>query len=237
MDMPLDPSWPEIAIRLALTIFAGAIIGLNREAGGHSAGFRTTVLVSLAAALSMIQADILLGVSGKTSGSFASMDVMRLPLGILTGMGFIGGGAILRRGNLVSGVTTAATLWVMTMIGLCFGGGQLILGCIGTGLIFITLVGFKWVDFRIPRQRRASVVIAGVPDDPSISGIYSVLTAAGYRANLLRQINDGDGDRWLTTFEVRWDQPEVAGPPHQLLSLLKQSYDVQAFDVVVEGTH
>jgi MgtC family len=52
---------------------------------------------------------------------------MRLPLGILTGVGFIGGGTILKRGDLVTGVTTAATLWLVTVIGLCFGGGQLAL--------------------------------------------------------------------------------------------------------------
>jgi len=55
------------------------------------------------------------------------MDLMRLPLGILTGVGFIGGGAIFKKGDLVTGVTTAATLWMVTVIGLCLGGGQL--GC------------------------------------------------------------------------------------------------------------
>lgn len=53
------------------------------------------------------------------------LDLMRLPLGILTGMGFIGGGAILRRDGFVFGVTTAATLWFVTAIGLCFGVGRL----------------------------------------------------------------------------------------------------------------
>ena len=66
MDMPLHPSSMDIAFRLILTVLAGAAIGINREAGGHSAGFRTTVLVGLAAALSMIQANILLDVDGKT---------------------------------------------------------------------------------------------------------------------------------------------------------------------------
>jgi putative Mg2+ transporter-C (MgtC) family protein len=125
----------------------------------------------------------------------------------------------------------------MTVIGLCFGGGQLILGCVGSALIVIALIGFKWVDFRIPRQRRARVVIAGVAGDPSMTDVYSALAAAGYRAIFLRQENGGDGHRTLTTFEVRWDQPEVAGPPQQLLAVLKQSYDVETFDVIVEGTH
>jgi hypothetical protein len=89
---------------------------------------------------------------------------------------------------------------------------------------------------RISRQRRASVVIAGVSDASSISDVYTVLTAAGYRANFLRQTKDA-GDRNLTTFEVRWSQSEISGPPHHLLNLLKQSYDVEAFDVIAEGIH
>ncbi|HVZ03143.1 MgtC/SapB family protein [Hyphomicrobium sp.] len=237
MDMPLHPNWWDIALRITLTVIAGAVVGINREAGGHSAGFRTTVLVSLAAALSMIQANILLTLDGKTPASFAVMDLMRLPLGILTGMGFIGGGAILKRGNLVSGVTTAATLWAMTVIGLCFGGGQLVLGCVGTIVILVALVGFKWVDFRIPRQRRAHVMIAGGSDAPMVSDVYGMLSAAGYRSNFLRQTSNGEDGRKSTTFEVRWDQPEFAGPPEDLLSLLKQKYDVQSFEIIVEGTH
>jgi putative Mg2+ transporter-C (MgtC) family protein len=139
MNMPLSPSWQEIAVRLALTMIAGAIIGLNRGARGHAAGFRTIILVGLAASVAMIQTNVLLPLAGKTPESFATIDTMRLPLGILTGVGFIGGGTILKRGDLVTGVTTAATLWVVTVIGLCFGGGQLALGIAATTLTVITL--------------------------------------------------------------------------------------------------
>jgi putative Mg2+ transporter-C (MgtC) family protein len=57
MNMPLEPSWSDIAVRLALTLLAGAIIGFNRGARGHAAGFRTTILVGLAASVAMIQAN------------------------------------------------------------------------------------------------------------------------------------------------------------------------------------
>jgi putative Mg2+ transporter-C (MgtC) family protein len=100
MNMPLNPTWTDIAIRLALTMLAGAIIGFNRGARGHAAGFRTTILVALAASVAMIQANILLSLGGKTADSFSVMDLMRLPLGILTGVGFIGGGAIVRKAIL-----------------------------------------------------------------------------------------------------------------------------------------
>jgi putative Mg2+ transporter-C (MgtC) family protein len=159
MNMAFSPSWQEICVRLALTMLAGAIIGFNRGARGHAAGFRTTILVGLAASVAMIQTNILLPLAGKTPESFAVMDLMRLPLGILTGVGFIGGGAILRKGDLVTGVTTAATLWVMTVIGLCLGGGQLALGIATTALAVITLWILKWVDVTIPREHRAVMVI------------------------------------------------------------------------------
>jgi putative Mg2+ transporter-C (MgtC) family protein len=73
-------------------MIAGAIIGFNRGARGHAAGLRTTILVGLAASVAMIQTNILLPLAGKTPESFAVMDLMRLPLGILTGVGFRGGG-------------------------------------------------------------------------------------------------------------------------------------------------
>src|SRR6201985_765165 len=130
MGMPLQPTWSDIAIRLALTMLAGAIIGFNRGARGHAAGFRTTILVGLAASVAMIQTNILLPLSGKTSESFVNMDLMRLPLGILTGVGFIGGGAILKKGDLVAGVTTAATLWLGSGIGLGVWGRDLVLGTV-----------------------------------------------------------------------------------------------------------
>ena len=126
--MPLTLQWGDIALRLVLTIIAGTLVGIDRSERGQAAGLRTTILVCLAAAVAMIQMNLLLPMAGKAPDSFANLDLMRLPLGILTGVGFIGGGAILRRGNMVQGVTTAATLWIVTVIGLCLGGGQLALG-------------------------------------------------------------------------------------------------------------
>jgi putative Mg2+ transporter-C (MgtC) family protein len=100
MQMPLFPTWNDIIVRLVLTIFAGALLGFNREARGHAAGLRTTILVALAASIAMIQANILLPLDGKQSSSFAVMDLMRLPLGILTGVGFLGGWRHPKEGRL-----------------------------------------------------------------------------------------------------------------------------------------
>src|SRR5882724_7913131 len=144
--MPITLGWHEIALRLGLSVLAGTLIGLDRGEHGRPAGLRTTLLVCLAAAVAMLEVNLLLSTAGKSADSFVTLDLMRLPLGILTGMGFIGGGAILRRDGLVVGVTTAATLWFVTVIGLCFGGGLISLGMVALVLGMFVLSGLKWFE-------------------------------------------------------------------------------------------
>ena len=107
----------------------------------------------------MIEANLLLDVTGKTSASFSVMDTLRFPLGILSGIGFIGAGAIVRRGRLVTGVTTAATLWLVTVIGLIVGGGYIELGLLLTAIPLVVLFVLKRVG---PGLRRATSRAAGV---------------------------------------------------------------------------
>ncbi|QAY95394.1 ATPase [Methylovirgula ligni] len=230
--MPLYPSWEDIALRLALTVLAGGIIGIDRGVRGHVAGLRTTILVALAAALAMVQANILLPVTGKTAASFGDMDMMRLPLGILTGVGFIGGGTILRRGDLVTGVTTAATLWVVTVIGLCFGGGQLSLGIAGTVLTVLTLSALRWLDGRIPREQRAVLVLRAAPEDGLSDRLNALIAPLGYHAAFQRQ-SETAGERKVW-FELIGRRAEAAGAPLDLINLLNRSFEVARFELAQE---
>src|ERR1700733_1024394 len=157
--MPTNLVWSEIAIRLLCTIVAGGLIGYNRGEHGRPAGLRTTMLVALAACLAMIQVNLLLPTAGRPANSFVMNDLMRLPLGILSGMGFIGAGAIVRRDNFVVGVTTAATMWFLTVIGLCFGGGQIALGLVGTGLGTLVLTGLKLIEDRMKQDHQGKLLI------------------------------------------------------------------------------
>jgi putative Mg2+ transporter-C (MgtC) family protein len=160
MGMPAHIGWHEIALRLALTVIAGLLIGYNRTEHGKAAGLRTTLLVCLAASFAMLQVNLLLPTAARPSDSFITNDLMRLPLGILTGVGFIGAGVIIRRfDNLVVGVTTAATLWYVTVIGLCLGGGQIELGVVATVLGLLTLWFLNWIESRLRRECRASLRI------------------------------------------------------------------------------
>ncbi|WP_107312051.1 MgtC/SapB family protein [Burkholderia metallica] len=157
--MPAVLQWSDVLIRVVLSLVAGGLIGLDRSESGKTAGLRTTILVCLAACLAMLQVNALLPQAGKPQGAFAVLDLMRLPLGILTGMGFIGGGAILHRDGLVSGVTTAATLWFVTVIGLCIGGGQLSLGVLGLALALLVIWPLRFVEKRLRRVRTALIAV------------------------------------------------------------------------------
>jgi putative Mg2+ transporter-C (MgtC) family protein len=201
--MPLHLDAQEIILRLVLAIVAGALIGLDREAKGRPAGLRTTVLVAMAAALAMIQMNILLAVGGKGPDSFSVMDVMRLPLGILSGMGFIGGAAILRRDEGILGVTTAATLWITTVLGLCFGGGQLFLGSAGTVLAVIVLRAFRSVEDFIYREHRALLIVKARAEIDVEDAAISVLNESGIEAKFVSAKFDA-GKEAEHTFDVRW---------------------------------
>ena len=235
MNMPLNPSATDIAIRLALTMLAGGIIGLNRGARGHAAGFRTTILVCLAASVAMIQANILLPLAGKTPESFSVMDLMRLPLGILTGVGFIGGGTILKRGDLVTGVTTAATLWLVTVIGLCFGGGQLALGMVATGLGVFSLWALTTVDLWMPREHRARLVVNGPAQWNVIDDVTRLIGTRHIRARFQEQTRISDGNTADYVFELVWRQPEQDDLPLNLLQLLEDKFQIRSFELTSDN--
>jgi putative Mg2+ transporter-C (MgtC) family protein len=212
--MPLYMGWGEIAVRLALTVVAGILIGINRSEHGHAAGLRTTLLVCLAASLSLLQVNLLLPMTGKTSSSFAVMDLMRLPLGILSGMGFIGAGAIVRKDNFVHGLTTAATLWFVTGLGLCFGGGQIALGLVGLVLGVLVLEVLKRVENSWRQDRHAMLSVIVDANGPTEEELTSQLQAGGYMISPWGVVSfDQNRQRELRT-EVRWRaRPHEARSP------------------------
>ena len=179
--MSITITWTEITLRLFLTLLAGTLIGINRGEHGRPAGLPTTLLVCLAASLAMIQTNMLLGTAGRSPNSFVTLDLMRLPLGILSGMGFIGGGVILKRDNLVMGVTTAATLWFVTVVGLCFGGGQIVLGLIALTIGLIVLTVLKWFETWIPHEKQGTLKLTRGPDGPTDDEVSRIIRSAGFQ--------------------------------------------------------
>jgi putative Mg2+ transporter-C (MgtC) family protein len=202
--MAPDIQWQQIALRLVLTVLAGGLLGVERSRTGHFAGLRTTVLVTLAASVSMIQMNLLMESNGKPPNSFAVMDLMRLPLGILTGVGFIGAGAILRKSEMVVGLTTAATLWFGTVIGLCLGGGQLILGSISTLIGFLTLWALRPFENRIERYQNAQLVLTISEDRLAAHDLRERLQQAHFRIKSFSVVHNTIDHQRSFDCEVRW---------------------------------
>jgi putative Mg2+ transporter-C (MgtC) family protein len=226
--MPLHLGWSDVALRLALSALASAAIGINRGEQDRPVGLRTTMLVTLAAAISMIQVNLLLPVAGKAQDSFVVMDLMRLPLGILSGMGFIGAGAIVRRDSLVQGVTTAATLWFATVMGLCFGGGQIGLGLTALALGIFVLWPLKWAEHRFGRNRRGVLSITSDAVNSLDEAVLPLVAAIGFDVGECA-ISLGDN---LCTMrcDIRWRERHPSHSPFDLARELSRLPGVSAVE-------
>jgi putative Mg2+ transporter-C (MgtC) family protein len=194
----------EIVLRLALTVVGGGLIGLNRGEHGRPAGLRTVLLVALAASIAMILANLMLGTTGKAHDSFVNIDVMRLPLGILTGVGFIGAGAILRRDNLVVGVTTAATLWFVTVMGLCFGSGHLGLGTVAFALGMGSLWALEYAELQLPQDHRGTLFLVVARDAVSEEELRQIFALSGCRVLTFGTVLDNIASRREFACEITW---------------------------------
>jgi putative Mg2+ transporter-C (MgtC) family protein len=202
--MPITLEWHEIAIRLVLSVVAGALLGLDRGEHGRPAGLRTTLLVCLAASVAMVQTNLLLGTAGRHSDSFIMLDLMRLPLGILTGVGFIGAGAILRRDGLVLGVTTAATLWFATVVGLCLGGGQIALGIVSLGLGMLVLSGLRWAESRMKQDQYATLTVAADAESLTEKEICDRAAHSGYHIASSSAFCSKTSPQRTLEFQLHW---------------------------------
>jgi putative Mg2+ transporter-C (MgtC) family protein len=133
---------PEVLLKLAVAVILSGIIGWEREVHDRPAGLRTHVLVCVGSAVYM-----LLSMSFPKS----TTDPSRIAAQVATGMGFLGAGTIIRHGNMVRGLTTAASLWAVAAIGLCVGRGAngYIFAVATTAFVFLTLRGLSWVERRM----------------------------------------------------------------------------------------
>ena len=143
------PVW-EIALRLGLAALLGSILGSEREARLRPAGARDHALVSVGAALFTV-----VGVVGFDSAGVG--DPARIAAGVVTGIGFIGAGAILRTGLSVRGITTAATLWMAAALGVALGCGLYAEGAIAVGLALTVLIVLRVLTRRLQRTHRRFV--------------------------------------------------------------------------------
>lgn len=148
-----DLSFGDMAVRLLLATLLTGLIGFEREATGKAAGLRTHAMVGFGAALFTI-----VSIAGFNEG-----DPARVAAQIVTGIGFLGAGAIWRSEDRVRGLTTAAGLWAVAAIGMGIGSGLLLIGTVGTLITLVVLLGLRRVDMVIARR------IAITPDQIAVT--------------------------------------------------------------------
>ena len=153
-------NYAAIALHLLLALAAGSIIGLERSYHGRPAGFRTHALVCLASSMLMV-----LTVYQDTwfeafSLERANIDPTRMAQGIMTGIGFLGAGVIMREGLTVRGLTTAASIWVTAGIGVMIGVGFYFPAGIATAMTLIVLSVFRWIERTMPIEFYANLTVA-----------------------------------------------------------------------------
>jgi putative Mg2+ transporter-C (MgtC) family protein len=168
----------------------------------------------------MIQMNLLINTNGKPANSYVVMDLMRLPLGILTGVGFIGAGAIVRKDELVLGITTAATMWFSTVTGLCFGGGQLMLGGVSTLIGFMVLWGLRPVEKQLTRYQIARLTLAIAEGQISAQELRMRLEGASIRLKSFSFTHSVAERRNEFQCEVRWPAAKGGSDPPAILSSL-----------------
>lgn len=186
----------EIIIRLVLAMVFGGLIGLEREIGNRPAGFRTHTLVCMGSVLVMMTSEFLI----ETYASNAP-DPARLGAQVISGIGFLGAGTILKDGSRVRGLTTAASLWVVACIGLAIGVGFYLGALAATLLSYITLVLLKKFEGYVPglRDYELSLEIQDVPGQ--IAKITNVLAALRVRVRDIK-VEQGKGDLTQAYFKL-----------------------------------
>ncbi len=184
--------YPEDILRLLLALMAGGLVGLEREYRDKSAGFRTLIFISMGAATFTIL----------SSRLALDNDPTRIAANIVTGIGFLGAGAILRDGLRITGLTTAATIWLTAAIGMAIGGGQYALAGFLIVFTIIVLWVFPFVEIGIDKIREEHTYEVICPVNlEKIAAIEEKLHLLGLRVHNGQHVKQGENMRcsWVVS--------------------------------------
>jgi putative Mg2+ transporter-C (MgtC) family protein len=197
---------PEDLIKLGLAILAGGVIGLEREFRDKAAGFRTLIFICLGAAVFTIL----------SSRLALDKDPGRIAAQIVTGVGFLGAGVIMRDGGRVTGLTTAATIWLVAALGMSIGGGEYVLAGALAVVALLVLWIFPWFEHWIDNFREERVYEIVCPlSEAKLAALDSAFRSHRLRVLERHQVKQGANMR------CRWT---VAGAPRRHAALLQQFF-------------
>lgn len=185
----------EMVFRILVGALLGGVIGYERDFHGRQAGLRTHLIVAMASATFMVVSSHFMFYQqyADTQGVHLDIDASRIAASVVSGVGFLAGGTILKTGLTIQGLTTAASLWLVTAIGLCSGAGMYVEGVAVTvlGIIALTLLRILEDTNGTPNKRKVSFVVGSKFYDEV--GIIKVLKGLGVNAG------DFEYERDLTT--------------------------------------
>lgn len=187
----------EFLIRIGMGAGLAGALGLEREATGKAAGLRTHSMVGLGSALFTVL----------SIEAFGNADPSRVAAQIVSGIGFLGAGAIFRSGPLVKGLTTAAGLWAAAALGMAAGSGQLLWATVATVIAAVVLLVLRSVDSIIAERRVGITIQASVRPAHAFLTVRDQLHSIDPQADLT-EVDDG-GDTVILRFVVGEDAAEM----------------------------
>jgi putative Mg2+ transporter-C (MgtC) family protein len=212
----------EVCLRLFLAFLAGFLVGWERESHGRPAGLRTNILACVAsAAAMMVSHELLTQVAGAATAVRA--DPARLGAGILTGIGFLGAGTILRHENIVRGVTTAASLWFVTVLGLAFGTGLFALGGIGTALALFALYVLPRLERKARRDWYVALTVTMTLEGPSEKVVKEAIESKGPAVQSMKLSYDLEKKQKTVTCDLKLKRADRFDLSNEVVTTLTQS--------------
>ncbi|MDP1536408.1 MAG: MgtC/SapB family protein [Burkholderiales bacterium] len=201
----------DIVVRLGAALAAGGMIGLERSYHGRPAGFRTHTLVCLASALLMLVTVYESQWFVAQAGSRVVVDPTRMAQGIMTGIGFLGAGVIMKEGLAVRGLTTAASIWVTAAIGILLGIGFYVPAMLAVAATLGTLSSFRWIESRMPTEFYAHFRIKfRRADAMPESDLRKLIAEHGFSIANLNYVLTNEGERFEYRMVLRTLQPANA---------------------------
>ena len=171
---------PEVWLRLGGALVAGFLLGMERESHGRAAGLRTTMLVTLSSCVAMLVSNSFYLESLETGSDSWHPDPARLAAGILAGMGFLGAGVIIHeRTHVIRGVTTAATIWLASIIGIAIGAGSIGIGLVATLLSVAVLSGVQRLENRLESDWYADLTLRLGTDGMEVGELEAAIREMG----------------------------------------------------------
>lgn len=187
------PSETDLVLRLLLAAALAGALGIERELTEQPAGFRTHILVGLGAALfAVVSAFGFQAIVGAEAPHAVNVDVGRVASQVVVGIGFLGGGAIIKYGASIRGLTTAASLWVTAAIGTAVGVGLLLLAAVTAGITLLALVGLRPLRTVLRRYAVGREELAIEADtDVDLDRLLAIVRDAGVTIHEIRIPDEG----------------------------------------------